>query len=551
MRGICLLAAAVAVLGVASCGGTDDESAVPASHLVGEVSEVDAFIGVVVRTDGSVLAYVCDGEKLGMWATGDVDGTHAELAATSGSGGIDVDFADGEPASGTVRLPDGRSVSFQADPATGHAGLFRRQTARDDGVSGGSQLTGWVVLPDGRTKGTSSDASSTASATAAPTSADKVSEATLVQRCPATLPEGFPSEESIEAFGPPSFRHAAICGLPSARRGSSPPPEVVVIPGNEKLEKEIDKLQAAVDKTVADCLAKSSIPPNLLRVQKAYPKLKEIAAKLKADPKFVVASSNLRARIEEAKDPKAIAAAEGVFRSFIPPSAASLLEDLEKSANEAAAKAEQQAAFDCFGPFPEVDAGPSVQTLEREDMASNAYGLVVGDATYSAKVIDNANGLFGLSTSVDVGSDSYAEATALLLAIFDVPAGTERVTITVRGDGSGYGFKIPGFGEACDSSFLTVLVFDQVDYEVDDAATHYNWLDCGFPPAPPSFIAEPPVPDPPNFIPGVYNLEFEPDHPGTYVVSIRVHVEQETSLFASGIARLSYFVDEIEVAFDS
>jgi len=78
---MCLTAVALALLGLASCGGSDDESAVPASHLVGEISEVDAFIGVVVRTDGSVLAYVCDGEKLGMWATGDVDETTEKTPA--------------------------------------------------------------------------------------------------------------------------------------------------------------------------------------------------------------------------------------------------------------------------------------------------------------------------------------------------------------------------------------------------------------------------------------------------------------------------------------
>ena len=77
--------------------GTAEESTEPSldttlrsSTFVGEVPGLDAFVGVVVRDDGTVLAYLCDGKKIGAWSTGALDGFSGSLTSPSRPAVVEV-----------------------------------------------------------------------------------------------------------------------------------------------------------------------------------------------------------------------------------------------------------------------------------------------------------------------------------------------------------------------------------------------------------------------------------------------------------------------------
>jgi hypothetical protein len=100
-----------------------------------------ATIAIAV-TDGSAVAYLCDGRRLESWLQGTVTG--GRLALT-GPGGANLTGALGPAgAAGTVTAA-GRTWSFEAPPADRPSGLYRIAAT----LNGAKVVGGWIVLADG------------------------------------------------------------------------------------------------------------------------------------------------------------------------------------------------------------------------------------------------------------------------------------------------------------------------------------------------------------------------------------------------------------------
>jgi hypothetical protein len=81
------------------------------------------------------------------WFGGPVENGGFNMATESGivvSGKLSENGA-----TGSVRLVDGRALSFNAGPATGAAGLYRAEAT----INGVRHVGGWIVLPDGEQRG--------------------------------------------------------------------------------------------------------------------------------------------------------------------------------------------------------------------------------------------------------------------------------------------------------------------------------------------------------------------------------------------------------------
>ena len=102
---------------------------------VGAVRGTHALVGIAIA-DGRVRAYVCDSNHVAVWFSGDVTG--GSVALMSGGRRRLTATLDRTTATGTVTLADGRSHTFRASLATGHAGLYR-------GAAHG-YLVGWILL---------------------------------------------------------------------------------------------------------------------------------------------------------------------------------------------------------------------------------------------------------------------------------------------------------------------------------------------------------------------------------------------------------------------
>jgi hypothetical protein len=164
-----LLAGLVTVLvllaGCGGGGGGDDETSTAATSAgtvagggggsatpgvyVGQVGATDNLIGLV--TDGSRLtgAYVCIAQGTSQWIRpAPLQNGQARLEARRGVNLGSAKFA-GDTATGTVNA--GGENNFSAKLASGKAGLYRK-TAGPTNQPGFSE-SGWVVLPDGTTCG--------------------------------------------------------------------------------------------------------------------------------------------------------------------------------------------------------------------------------------------------------------------------------------------------------------------------------------------------------------------------------------------------------------
>ncbi len=150
MKRLLIIIACLAAGILAACGGSQDDArpeAAPADliggNYVGRVAEVDALVAVVA--DGErVRAYLCDGpeRQIAEYAEGSADGARAELTSEGGAE-FAIDLSE-ETATGTVTLPDGRELPFDAPAADGVAGLYEL-TFNPDGSFGGGSATGAAV----------------------------------------------------------------------------------------------------------------------------------------------------------------------------------------------------------------------------------------------------------------------------------------------------------------------------------------------------------------------------------------------------------------------
>jgi hypothetical protein len=124
---------------------------------VGQVTE-DAYVAVVTG-GGFVRAYVCDGVDHGVWFSGRLD-EQGRFALTARDG---VATLAGTVVNGAVHgaaTYDGVRRPFAAVEARGAAGLYRWEGAIHDG----DVLGGWIVLNNGKQRGTLSTSSGTKTA---------------------------------------------------------------------------------------------------------------------------------------------------------------------------------------------------------------------------------------------------------------------------------------------------------------------------------------------------------------------------------------------------
>jgi hypothetical protein len=156
------LVGAVLLAPLAGCGDDDDNNngedrAAPVSGtFVGKLRGSDRFVAVVAAPPAKgqerrqVSAFVCDGDRVCAWYTGTASGNDVLAKAEDGDGQTDVALK-GDGASGSVELPTGKTVSYNAREATAAAGLYDLTVSRKGKLSGASSagvaLTGSLTLP--------------------------------------------------------------------------------------------------------------------------------------------------------------------------------------------------------------------------------------------------------------------------------------------------------------------------------------------------------------------------------------------------------------------
>ena len=132
---------------LAGCGG-GDRSSVPLRPglYIGEISGTELFVAVAV-TDKALFGYACDGATRAQWYKGALAGNRASLKAANGEQ-LSAKLAI-ENATGSVTVA-GKRHTFTLEPAKGPgAGLYRLEAD----VSGKHNISGYIVLNDGRGKG--------------------------------------------------------------------------------------------------------------------------------------------------------------------------------------------------------------------------------------------------------------------------------------------------------------------------------------------------------------------------------------------------------------
>jgi hypothetical protein len=87
-----------------------------------------------------VNVYVCDGDGINEWLPGSVTGENFKLVSDDGDAEVTGKLTR-SGVTGTVELPNGKSLDFQAKPATGPGGLYAI-TVRPDGRMTGTSSTG-------------------------------------------------------------------------------------------------------------------------------------------------------------------------------------------------------------------------------------------------------------------------------------------------------------------------------------------------------------------------------------------------------------------------
>jgi hypothetical protein len=159
MVGVAFLAGSLLLT---ACGdGDDDASTGEASPTrtregeqgivgswVGKVSDSDAFVGIAVYENRDVMAYVCDGQTVSQWFLAENAGTNSFDARNANGAELEAKLAK-EEATGTVTLPGGRALKFDAPRAALDGGLYRARAT----IDGAEYTGGWIVLPNGEQRG--------------------------------------------------------------------------------------------------------------------------------------------------------------------------------------------------------------------------------------------------------------------------------------------------------------------------------------------------------------------------------------------------------------
>jgi len=162
--GVALVAMLVvgAVAGAKEPSGPDSLPAFSAAaeplKLVGDAGGLR--LGVSIVSDTAAVAYLCDGEGVGVWFTGTVDLESGEVNLKSDKGGTVTLNLNSDPTVATV-VVDGETTTFTLAPVTGNGGVFRSVSK----VKGDRFTTGWIIADDSTIVGITADESGKAVAT--------------------------------------------------------------------------------------------------------------------------------------------------------------------------------------------------------------------------------------------------------------------------------------------------------------------------------------------------------------------------------------------------
>jgi hypothetical protein len=156
--------AVILLLGaLAGCGGdgTGDREGVKRvkpleGTFVGKAQGEDAFVAVVASPAGpadrrrEITVYACDAKRLCEWFSGSSAGNSFEVNAQRGHGEASGELTR-KAATGTIALPDGKSLRYEADRATAAAGLYDLEVSARGKLTGASAtgvgLTGKSTIP--------------------------------------------------------------------------------------------------------------------------------------------------------------------------------------------------------------------------------------------------------------------------------------------------------------------------------------------------------------------------------------------------------------------
>jgi hypothetical protein len=167
---VCFAAAIMLLVPLAGCSGDDSpndeaDKAVEveqpvAGSFVGEVSGTKAFVAVVAapaagkKDSRAVHVYVADGRRLSESFSGSISGNRFVAKSDRGDA-VAKGRLSGDSVTGTIELPGGTTVRYEAATPAGAAGLYDLTVSAEGELSGASAaglgVTGEVTM---RTRGT-------------------------------------------------------------------------------------------------------------------------------------------------------------------------------------------------------------------------------------------------------------------------------------------------------------------------------------------------------------------------------------------------------------
>ena len=121
--------------------------------FVGEISGTEAFVAVVAAPaeggKGAVQIYVSDGRGLSEWFSGPI--SNNSFVAKSDDGDAEArGKLSGDSVTGSVVLPSGKTVRYEASPPSGAAGLYELKVSSTGELTGASAaglgVTGEITL---------------------------------------------------------------------------------------------------------------------------------------------------------------------------------------------------------------------------------------------------------------------------------------------------------------------------------------------------------------------------------------------------------------------
>ena len=157
------ISAVLLLAAVAGCGGDGDDpegvekKAKPLEGtFVGKAERGNAFVAVVAAPAArgeerrDLTVYACDAERLCEWFSGSTAGNSFSVGAERGEGEARGKLTR-KSATGTIELSDGKTLRYEAEPATATAGLYDLTVSSRGKLTGASAtgvgLTGKSTIP--------------------------------------------------------------------------------------------------------------------------------------------------------------------------------------------------------------------------------------------------------------------------------------------------------------------------------------------------------------------------------------------------------------------